>query len=70
MIGYQYLCVRAITLDDIKVADNFLIQFCKTFEIIYGADRVPPNMHLHRHLADCLFDYGPVYSFWLYSFEW
>ena len=26
-------------------------------------------MHLHMHLADCVQDYGPVYSFWLFSFE-
>ena len=26
-------------------------------------------MHLHTHITDCILDYGPVYSFWLYSFE-
>jgi hypothetical protein len=26
-------------------------------------------MHLHIHLADCIFDYGPVCGFWLFSFE-
>ena len=26
-------------------------------------------MHLHSHLVDCVLDYGPVYSFWLFSFE-
>lgn len=26
-------------------------------------------MHLHTHLIDCILDYGPVYSFWLFSFE-
>ena len=26
-------------------------------------------MHLHCHLADCVRDFGPVYSFWLFSFE-
>ena len=24
---------------------------------------------MHSHLADCILDYGPVYSFWLFSFE-
>ena len=24
---------------------------------------------LHGHLFDCLFDSGPIYSFWLLSFE-
>ena len=26
-------------------------------------------MHMHTHLADCILDYGPMYSFWLFSFE-
>ena len=26
-------------------------------------------MHLHTHILDCILDYGPVYSFWLFSFE-
>lgn len=29
-----------------------------------------PNLHLHTHLVDCILDFGPVYSFWLFSFEW
>lgn len=27
------------------------------------------NMHLHAHLQRCVLDFGPVYSFWLFSFE-
>ena len=27
------------------------------------------NVHLHVHLKDCLLDFGPIYSFWLFSFE-
>lgn len=26
-------------------------------------------MHMHCHLRNCLFDYGPVYSFWCFSYE-
>ena len=26
-------------------------------------------MHLHCHLHECIKDYGPIYSFWLFSFE-
>ena len=28
-----------------------------------------PNMHLHAHILSCIKDYGPIYSFWLFSFE-
>ena len=27
------------------------------------------NMHLHGHLATCVRDFGPVYSFWCFAFE-
>ena len=26
-------------------------------------------MHLHAHIRECVEDYGPVQSFWLFSFE-
>lgn len=69
---YQHvegLCSRYISLRNVKVADGLLISFCKKFEQLYGVDFVTPNMHLHGHLLDCLFDFGPIYSFWLFSFE-
>ena len=24
---------------------------------------------MHRHILNCILDYGPVYAFWLFSFE-
>ena len=35
----------------------------------YGPDMITPNIHLSLHLAECCRDYGPLYSFWCYSFE-
>lgn len=26
-------------------------------------------MHMHCHLRECMLDYGPLHSFWLYAFE-
>ncbi|OAD78444.1 hypothetical protein PHYBLDRAFT_157553 [Phycomyces blakesleeanus NRRL 1555(-)] len=26
-------------------------------------------MHLHLHLGKCVHDFGPIYAFWLFSFE-
>jgi len=45
------------------------MQICKSYERLYGRGFVTPNIHLHAHLAECMFDYGPIYSFWLFSFE-
>ena len=39
------------------------------FENLCGKERCTPNMHLHGHLRDCILDYGPIYSFWCFSFE-
>lgn len=50
------------------LAHSFLLNFCQGLQKLYGKHHVTPNMHLHRHL-DCILDYGPVYSFWLFSFE-
>ena len=27
------------------------------------------NIHLHGHISDCIRDFGPVYAFWLFTFE-
>ena len=42
---------------------------CKLFEHLYGTTKCTPNMHLSCHLVECTRDYGPVYSFWCFSFE-
>lgn len=36
---------------------------------LYVTQFITPNMHLHGHLAACIRDYGPLHSFWLFSFE-
>ena len=56
-------------VEDVGPAHSLLTQFCKEFERLYGCAKVTPNMHLHMHLADCILDYEPVHSFWLFSFE-
>jgi hypothetical protein len=62
-------CTPVITEGKARLAHTYIIQFCKGFQQLYGPEKVTPNMHLHTHLLDCILDYGPVYSFWLFSFE-
>ena len=59
----------SITSEEISQAHSLLIQFCRTVERLYGKEAITPNMHLHCHLAECIRDFGPIYSFWLFSFE-
>lgn len=65
----QILCSKVITANGCKKADEELMSFCKQFEELCGKERCTPNMHLHGHLLECVMDYGPVYSFWCFSFE-
>jgi hypothetical protein len=54
---------------DIELAHQLFLFFGKEFEKLYGSDAVTPNMHLHCHLSECMYDYGTISSFWLFSFE-
>ena len=65
----RLLSKQCITLHDIQLADALLLYFCSRVQRMYGTSVITPNMHLHCHLRECLLDYGPVYSFWLFSFE-
>lgn len=59
------LTMPMITVEAVERGYKLLLEFCAKFESLY----VTPNMHLHTHLVDCIKDFGPVYSFWLFSFE-
>ena len=63
------LCSTVLTETRALLAQSYLLKFCQSFEQLYGKHRVTPNIHLHTHLVECVLDYGPVYSFWLFSFE-
>lgn len=69
VLACSYLCSSVITETKAMLVHTYLLQFCKGFEGLYGKEMVTPNMHLHMHLLDCVLDYGPVYAFWLFSFE-
>lgn len=63
------ICNHIMTSQAIEEVDQYLTQFCKRFQQLYGPNACTPNMHLHMHLKECLENYGPVHSFWCYSFE-
>ena len=65
----QLICRKVITKEECNEADQKLMRFCIMFEALCGKEKCTPNMHLHGHLQECLLDYGPVFSFWCFSFE-
>lgn len=69
MLACRYLCKCSLSLADITIIDGLLMQFCRKVEQLYGRNVITPNMHMHGHLRENLLDYGPVYAFWLFSFE-
>lgn len=64
-----FLCGREISSIELTKADLLLLKFCKKVQNLYGNLAITPNMHLHGHIVECVKDYGPIYSFWLFSFE-
>ena len=69
VLACTFICSPVITEARALLAHSFLLNFCQGLEQLYGKHCVTPNMHLHTHLIDCILDNGPVYSFWLFSFE-
>ena len=62
------VCQPILTHERIRI-DELLLNFCKTFQRLYGRDACTVNIHLHCHLSDCLCDYGPALGTWCLSFE-
>jgi hypothetical protein len=46
-----------------------LVEMNKLIERKYGQEKISPNLHLCLHICECALDYGPLSSFWCFSFE-
>ena len=69
VLACRYVCKKALSETDIVIADSLLLRFCSRTEQLYGTSVITPNMHMHGHLSECIRDYGPLHTFWLFSFE-
>ena len=63
------LVCQIIDNDVLNEAHDRLLQVACLVEENYGPEMITLNIHLSLHLAECCRDYGPLYSFWCYSFE-
>ncbi|POG69648.1 hypothetical protein GLOIN_2v1776801 [Rhizophagus irregularis DAOM 181602=DAOM 197198] len=76
-LGIASWIVKRLWIDRGKISKNDLKIMEKRAEAIklpadmehYGENLITPNIHLSLHIAECCCDYGPIYSFWCYSFE-
>jgi hypothetical protein len=60
---------RIVETNSVREAHRRLIEIVKLIEECHGRGKVTPNLHLSLHLCECSFDYGPLYTFWCFSFE-
>ena len=63
------LTTRIIEDDALDEAHSLLLKVACLIEENNGLEMITPNIHLSLHLTECCRDYGPLYSFWCYSFE-
>ena len=57
------LCKSVITRQEILSAHELLLEFCESFERLYGSIACIPNLHMACHLKRSLLDYGPLVFF-------
>ena len=71
VLACRLLCKRSLTQSDITLADALLLQFCRRVQQpdMFGKKAITPNMHMHCHLKSVILDFGPLYAFWLFSYE-
>ena len=58
-----------ISVEDLNLADEKILEFCEKFETLYGKENCSPNIHLHHHIKNCIVDFGPISAFWAFPFE-
>ena len=69
VLACRILCKQSLSRTDIEDAQSLLLNFCTKVESFYGKHVITPNMHLHGHYKEMLFDYGPSQELWLFSYE-
>lgn len=63
------LTSRGLKKKELNEAFVRLLEMNKLIERKYGKDKISPNLHLCLHICECALDYGPLSSFWCFSFE-
>lgn len=58
-----------IAPEEINKADVMLKEFVRSFELCFGKIHMVSNIHLLRHLAECVRQCGPLWCYSAFSFE-
>src|SRR5256885_11467528 len=54
---------------ELNEAFTRLVNMNKLVEQKYGQVKISLNLHLCLHICECALNYGPLSSFWYFSFE-
>jgi len=65
----KILTGRELLKSELSEAFSKLVNMNKLIEQKYGQEKISPNLHLCLHICECALDYGPLSSFWCFSFE-
>ena len=65
----KILTSHQLEKNELNEAFTKLLAMNKLIEMKYGQERISPNLHLCLHICECALDYGPLSSFWCFSFE-
>lgn len=60
---------NSISMRNLELAKQLLISFAENFERLYGETNTVFNVHMVRHLADCVKFIGPLFAYSNYCFE-
>lgn len=63
------VCTRAIAIENVQKAHDHFVEFNIAFQNLLGNENCTINMHLHCHLAESIYNLGPIYSFWCFPYE-
>lgn len=63
------LLQEEISQEDISIAEKRLNDFADKYEELYGKFNVTMNLHLLRHIANCVRHLGPLWAHSTFSFE-
>lgn len=69
VIALSYLNAFSISDRMINVAKVFLKQYVRDFEQLYGIEFCSINVHVLLHLADCVHELGPLWTYTCFPFE-
>jgi len=58
-----------VSIDKVEKDHELIIHFLNGVQDCYRHEIIAINMHMHIHLAECILNCGPFYSFWCYAYE-